>query len=140
MSIHVEEASARSISFAVTTADQLGVIPDRQGSPQVLVLDYGDSDGILVIHGEPYEFMLLAATLYRVAQKVLVEDTLGSDLTEAEAIVKRIQKLRAVQSELKAGFARDALEGGAKAALDHPLYLKAAAEIVSQQDRLKLLI
>ena len=66
--------------------------------------------------------------------------TLGTNLEDALAIVAKIERVRSVQRELKAAFARDELDGGAKTALTHPLYVQCAAGLAELHDALKLLI
>lgn len=62
------------------------------------------------------------------------------NLDKAVEIIGRIQKLRDVQRELKSAFARSELDGGAKAALQHPLYLAAQAKLDQLHDDLMVLI
>lgn len=63
-----------------------------------------------------------------------------TNLDDALLIVEQIDRVRSVQRELKASFARSELDGGAKAALSHPLYLDAEHELDSLHERLMLLI
>lgn len=65
---------------------------------------------------------------------------LPTNLDDAIAIVDQIDRVRAVQRELKAAFARSELDGGAKAAVDHPLYLEAAAKLEELHDEMMGLI
>lgn len=63
-----------------------------------------------------------------------------NNLDQAIAIVARIAQCIAVQNELKRAFKDDELDGGWKAALTHPLYLQAEAEVSALRDELKGLI
>jgi len=62
------------------------------------------------------------------------------NLDKAVQIVAELDRLRAVQRELKAAFKNDELDGGWKAALDHPLYQQASERIAALQEDLKILI
>lgn len=60
MTIHIEEAAAAQITFEITTKSEIHNYqfgPDDRGSDYALVLDYGDSDGCLVINGTPSEWL-----------------------------------------------------------------------------------
>lgn len=67
-------------------------------------------------------------------------DVLPTNLDDAIAIVARIAQVRAVQTELRSAFAKRELDGGAKAAFDHPLYQQAVAELGDLHERMTLLI
>lgn len=62
------------------------------------------------------------------------------NLSKAIAIVTRIGQCVIVQKSLKDAFRNDQLEGGWQAALDHPIYLDAEAEIARLQEEFKALI
>lgn len=63
-----------------------------------------------------------------------------TNLDQAEDLINRIGTLKAVQKFLKDAFAHRELDGGAKAALDHELYLQAQAEIDQLEEELTQLI
>lgn len=63
-----------------------------------------------------------------------------SNLDDAIALTRRIGECQQVQQELKRAFKDDALDGGWKTALVHPLYLAAEEEIVRLRDQMKMLI
>lgn len=63
-----------------------------------------------------------------------------TNLDDAIDIIQQIDEVRAVQRELKAAFARRELDGGVQAALSHPLYLQAQAELEELHEELTLLI
>jgi hypothetical protein len=63
-----------------------------------------------------------------------------SNLDDAVAITRRIGERQQVQQELKHAFKDDALDGGWKTALVHPLYLAAEEEIIRLRDQMKMLI
>lgn len=63
-----------------------------------------------------------------------------SNLGKALSLVEDITKLRAVQKAVRDMFARRELEGGVKAAFDHPLYLQAQARIEELEEALIILI
>lgn len=62
------------------------------------------------------------------------------NLERALALVERIERMRAIQRELRSAFARSELDGGAKAAPDHPLYRDAEAELERLHAALMILI
>ena len=62
------------------------------------------------------------------------------NLDNALSTLERIERLRALQRELRAAFARRELDGGAKAAFEHPLYLESEDELRSLHDELMILI
>lgn len=62
------------------------------------------------------------------------------NLDDALALVEEIDRVRAVQRELRAAFARSELDGGAKAAPAHPLYIEAEARLAQLHEQLMLLI
>lgn len=62
-----------------------------------------------------------------------------TNLDRAADIITAIDRARAVQRELKSAFARSGLDGGAKAALNHPLYLDAQDELDRLHDALMIL-
>jgi hypothetical protein len=69
-----------------------------------------------------------------------LEKPLPTNLDDAVQVVAEIDKVRAVQRELRSAFARSELDGGAKAALNHPLYLEAATRLDELHDELMGLI
>ena len=62
------------------------------------------------------------------------------NLDDALAILDRIERLRALQRELRAAFVRSELDGGAKGALGHPLYIEAEDQLRSLHDQLMILV
>lgn len=70
----------------------------------------------------------------------LLEEAEYSNLVRAKDIVHEIDELRALQRELKSAFKNDELDGGWRAALQHPLYLDAERAIEKLQEQLKILI
>ena len=58
------------------------------------------------------------------------------DLDRAAEIVQEIDALIRVQKVLAGAFVHRGLDGGAKAAFTHPLYLKAQAQIVALEESL----
>lgn len=63
-----------------------------------------------------------------------------ANLDKGKRIVKEIEACKGVQQMLKNTFATRGLEGGALAALDHPLYLEAEKRIrVLQEDFTQLI-
>lgn len=65
---------------------------------------------------------------------------MSANLDDALAIVDRIERIRSLQRELRGAFARSELDGGAKEAAAHPLYLEAEDELRSLHDELVILI
>ena len=63
-----------------------------------------------------------------------------TNLSRAADIVAEIDRVRGVQRELRAAFARSELDGGAKAAPAHPLYVDAEAELERLHAALMILI
>lgn len=61
-------------------------------------------------------------------------------MMKATQIVQKISILRQTQDELKRAFKDDALNGGWRAALTHPLYLEAEKNIIELRESLKELI
>lgn len=56
------------------------------------------------------------------------------DIDRAIDYAERIQRCRAAQNELKIAFVKRELDGGAKAAMTHPLFLRLQAEIDQAQN------
>jgi hypothetical protein len=76
-------------------------------------------------------------------QRDLVEAYAGEgpwNLDRARMITTEIMELGTLQGALKAAFRNDELDGGWKAALDHPLYIQAEERIVSLREELRGLI
>lgn len=65
---------------------------------------------------------------------------INQNLEDAKELIKEISELKEIQRRLKDAFAKDELDGGALAALDHPLYLQAAEEIKRLEEEFKQLI
>jgi hypothetical protein len=63
-----------------------------------------------------------------------------NNLDRAAIIHHQISELRGIQKDLKDAFYHRALDGGPKAAEQHPLYLQAAERILELQEALTLLI
>lgn len=63
-----------------------------------------------------------------------------TNLDRAVDLIEQIEQIRAVQRELKSAFARSELDGGARAALNHPLYVQAQAKLDELHDALMILI
>lgn len=66
--------------------------------------------------------------------------TVSANLDDALSIVDRIARIRSLQRELRSAFARSELDGGAKEAAAHPLYLEAERELTCLHDQLMILI
>lgn len=62
------------------------------------------------------------------------------NLSKAIEISEEISKLKVVQKDLKDAFYHRALDGGPKAALEHPLYIRAQMRIDELQEELTLLV
>lgn len=63
-----------------------------------------------------------------------------TNIDDALEIVAEIDQVRSVIRELKAAFARSELDGGAKAAPKHPLYVECEARLEKLHEDLMLLI
>lgn len=63
-----------------------------------------------------------------------------TNLERASELIEKIYTVRAVQRELKSAFARSELDGGARAAVKHELYIEAQAELDRLHDALMILI
>lgn len=63
-----------------------------------------------------------------------------TNLDQGMAISMEINALKTTQKALKDAFAHRELDGGPKAALEHPLYLQAQARIEELEEELTLLI
>lgn len=63
-----------------------------------------------------------------------------SNLGKAVIIRKELAELQDVQKGLKAAFAHRELDGGALAALEHPLYLEAQRQIDKLEEEFTQLI
>lgn len=59
-----------------------------------------------------------------------------TDIDRAINYALQIEMCQKAQRELKAAFHHQELDGGAKAALEHPLYLKLEAEIAQYRELL----
>lgn len=66
--------------------------------------------------------------------------TSRTNLDDALEIVHEIDDVRSVIRELKAAFARSELDGGAKAAPSHPLYVEAEERLAALHDQLMMVI
>lgn len=64
----------------------------------------------------------------------------GLNLVIGREYMAEIRDCRDIQAELKRAFKDDALDGGWRAALTHPLYLQAEARITELQGLMKGLI
>ena len=104
------------------------------------------AEALAEVHGQSPGRLYTVAEVKRLVYSRLVyslidsAQTRSTNLEDALAIVGRIERVRSVQRELKAAFARDELDGGAKTALTHPLYVQCAAELAELHDALKMLI
>lgn len=85
------------------------------------------------------EMFLLPLTA-REARQILAEHETRTNIDDALDIVAEIDQVRAVLRELKAAFARSELDGGAKAAPRHPLYIQCEERLATLHDQLMLLI
>lgn len=63
-----------------------------------------------------------------------------TNVDDAADIVWQISIRRDIQRELKSAFARSDLDGGAKAALSHPLYIQVQEELDELHDQLMMLV
>ncbi|AWN07778.1 hypothetical protein HOT31_gp107 [Microbacterium phage Hendrix] len=63
-----------------------------------------------------------------------------SNLEDALVLIDVIASIRSVQRELKSAFAKSELDGGAKAAFVHPLYVQAQEQLDRLHDQLMMLI
>lgn len=63
-----------------------------------------------------------------------------NNLIRAREISAEIQALKQIQKDLKDAFHHRELDGGARAALTHPLYLDAEKKIAELQEALTILI
>ncbi|QIG59022.1 hypothetical protein SEA_RUBYRALPH_14 [Microbacterium phage RubyRalph] len=63
-----------------------------------------------------------------------------TNLDDAIEIVAEIDRVRSVIRELKAAFAKSELDGGAKAAPSHPLYIQAQEKLDELHDQLMMVI
>lgn len=69
-----------------------------------------------------------------------VEEAMYDNLNRGVAISEAIDRLKNLQRKLKDAFAHRALDGGAPAAVEHPLYLLAQSEIEDLEESLTQLI
>lgn len=81
---------------------------------------------------------LLAATLARTPRDEWTP--LRTNLDDAADLIVEIERTRSILREVKAAFARSELDGGAKAALSHPLYLQAETHLEHLHNDLMMLI
>lgn len=63
-----------------------------------------------------------------------------TSLDDALEIVRDVDRVRAVMRELKAAFARSELDGGVKAAPQHPLYIECEERLAALHDQLMMVI
>lgn len=63
-----------------------------------------------------------------------------TNIDDALEIVHEIDQARSVIRELKAAFARSELDGGVKAALQHPLYIECEARLDALHEQLMQVI
>ena len=80
----------------------------------------------------------LAEVLLKVLRTPFPESR--TNLDDALEIVHEIDQARSVIRELKAAFARSELDGGAKAAPSHPLYIEAEEHLAALHERLMMVI
>lgn len=66
MGIHVEEADSRAVTFEIVRAEEVSNYEGDSGEEEVLVLDYGDSDGVLLLYGTPADREALLERLRQV--------------------------------------------------------------------------
>ncbi|QJD53234.1 hypothetical protein SEA_TEMPO_12 [Microbacterium phage Tempo] len=74
------------------------------------------------------------------AQQLLAEHAQRTNIDDALEIVAEIDRVRSVIRELKAAFARSELDGGAKAAPKHPLYVECEERLAKLHDELMMVI
>lgn len=93
---------------------------------------------ITVPVGELMDFVCLTLREDRshLYDQILNRAPLPTDLDDALHITARIAAVLALQVQLKAAFAKRELDGGALAALDHPLWARTVAELDSLRDEL----
>lgn len=109
-----------------------------------LVEDYR-GDGWSPRVGEALEALIVHARRSLDAPKAEPEEDPGrnpevDNLWRAVQIVRETDQLRGVVAELKSAFARNELDGGVKAASDHPLYIQAQARLTELHEQLVVLI
>ncbi|QNJ55997.1 hypothetical protein SEA_RASPUTIA_107 [Microbacterium phage Rasputia] len=63
-----------------------------------------------------------------------------TNLEDALVLIEQIDAIRSVQRELKSAFAKSELDGGAKAAFTHPLYVQAQEQLDRLHDQLMMII
>lgn len=68
------------------------------------------------------------------------ETPVYSDLEKAKRISRSIQDLKLLQKTIKDVFAHRLLDGGPRAALDHPMYLQAESQITKLEEEMTYLI
>lgn len=74
------------------------------------------------------------------AQRLLDRHAPHSFIDDALEIVVEIEACHRIQREIKAAFVGQALEGGALAALEHPLYVRATERMAELRAELMLVI
>lgn len=95
------------MEFSITTFDE----------------EVGQTDDLVIEGPEPGDELIIDKVDYY------------ANLEKAKRIVTEIDQCRSVQQRLKDTFSRRGLDGGAMAAMDHPLYLEAQKRIdVLQED------
>lgn len=81
-----------------------------------------------------------AAWLFVGDEPMVTHEWILTNLERAAAIIAEIEQVRAVQRELRSAFAGSELDGGAKAAVEHPLYQDATRRLAALHEALMLLI
>ncbi|UDL15387.1 hypothetical protein SEA_PEPE25_12 [Microbacterium phage Pepe25] len=74
------------------------------------------------------------------ARRILDQVAERTNVQDAVEIVSEIDQVRAVIRELRAAFARSELDGGVKAAPNHPLYRQCEARLEELHEQLMLVI
>lgn len=70
----------------------------------------------------------------------MVRDESFTNLDRATELIDQMYDMRAIQRELKSAFAGRELDGGAIAAMKHPLYIQAEEKLRELHDDLMILI
>lgn len=74
------------------------------------------------------------------ARRLLDRSAGWTNRQKAQAIAVEMEELRTIQKELKGAFHESGLDGGWKAALQHPLYVEAEEELKRLREQMMLLI
>lgn len=90
---------------------------------------------------EAAEVRIAAATIFPTCTFEIREvHEQRTNIDDALEIVAEIDRVRSVIRELKAAFARSELDGGAKAAPQHPLYIECEERLATLHAQLMMVI